>query len=216
MKKILLMIVLFFLSFAIFAEGENSKGSENQNAAKVKTLGGSVGLRISILGLEPTASIIYKKLEIEAFCPIASNGIFEGSFSDNTIGYMPGASFGYLSKGFERGWQNGVGGFWYWITPEYIDTFLAYGGAYASSNSSSSGTYSSSSVEGPDIHAFGIYYKGGIRFKSGCNLYFRMLFPLALYAPSERQTITIINREALAAAALGWLLTQSIGFRYSF
>lgn len=206
MKKVLSLCLLMFVGVCLFAEN----ATNNSSSPKQKTTGASIGVRFSILGLEPTASIIYKKTEIEASCPIISNTVFSESYpasshSKEVIGYMPGVSFGYLSRAFERGWQNGVGVLWYMITPAYLES-LSY------DTSSSSGVQ----ITGPDVHAFGLYYKSGLRFNSGVNIYFRIMFPLALWCPQTNETYTIINREMSLLASLVCIITPSIGVRYSF
>ncbi|MBP3710082.1 MAG: hypothetical protein J6I73_06760 [Treponema sp.] len=176
--------------------------SAQDDAEKSKTLGGSAGLRLSILGIEPTASFIFNHMEIEASCPLARYSMD----SNATIGYAPGASFGYISSPFDKGWQNGVGISYYWFTPSYIDSVAAiFSGV-------------TSTAQNGNLHAFSLYYRGGIRFRKGFNMYFRVMVPLVLYAHSDtdKTVISIIDREFVSVMLLGCLCTQAIGFRFTF
>ena len=199
MKKLACVCVVLALSVALFSEdAELDKGSKN--------IGGSIGLRGSILGLEPTASFIFYNMELEASVPLSASG---GGFSkeDKTkFGYMPGGSFGYLQNAFGTGWQNGVGLDYHWISPSWWDaTFL--------------GSLMTKASVTANFHVFSLYYKGGWRWNNGCNLYFRLLFPIVLFGPSSDGSvgsISIINKAGLAASFLTVIITPSIGFRWSF
>ena len=193
MKKIFALALLACVAgIPLFAQEDAENG---------KTFGGSAGLRLSILGIEPTASFIFNHMEIEASCPLARYGI-----NSSIVGYAPGAAVGYISSPFDKGWQNGVGISYYWFTQSYIDSVVETFWDVAST------------AENVNLHAFSLYYRGGIRFRKGFNMYFRVMVPLVLYAhaDTEKAVISVIDREFVSVMLLGCVCTQAIGVRFTF
>lgn len=191
MKKMFCLLVCVFLC--------------NVGFSAERTFGGSVGMRLSVLGMEPTASFIFSQMELEASAPLSASG---GTSKDNPskFGVMPGGSFGYLQEPFKTGWQNGVGIDYHWLSPSWWEATLI-------------GSLMKKSDISPNFHAVSLYYKGGWKWSNGCNLYFRLLLPLVFWGPTSDgsvKSLSVINTTGLAASFLALVVTPSLGFRWCF
>ncbi|MCF0242679.1 MAG: hypothetical protein HUK25_08580 [Treponema sp.] len=160
MKKLLIVLTIlsFGINFAASAETENEYQNENNTQVEQKLerkFGGSIGVRLSILGVEPTVSFIGGKTELEVYCPvlmIGSSFIKDLKWDNFLMG--PGASIGMLSSPFETGFQNGFG--------------AAYNYYFTG-----------------DLHAWSLYYKLGVRFRDGSNIMVRTMWPMAMMQKGE-------------------------------
>ena len=93
-----------------FARTEIVEIDENSE----KVFGMSPGLRLSILGLEPTFGVNYKNVEAEIGCAISSG--IDGS----KIGVAPSFSIGYCTNPFYRGSCTTFGLEYYVLSSSYI------------------------------------------------------------------------------------------------
>lgn len=111
MKKIFVIMTMlcFGLCFSLSAESEDVSKKVDDTTVESKSekkFGGAIGVRVSILGVEPSVSLIGGNTEVEVYCPVMQDYSSDG-WEDFTLG--PGVSWGYLSSPFEKGFQNGVG-----------------------------------------------------------------------------------------------------------
>jgi hypothetical protein len=205
MKKVYsFLLSIFLLSmilFPVFSEDHSPEG---------KIIGLTTGMRLSSLGFEPSVSLILGNLEIEGFCPIVR---YTKDWDNLKIGYAPGGSVGFISSPFDTGWQNGIGISYIWFTPAYMDTAMTILGV--------------DSQNDPEIiksiiknggHVFSLYYRGGVRFSSGINLFFRLALPVVAYAPDlgDKGVMTIVDAYGGLISLAACTATQSIGIRFTF
>ena len=206
MKKVYSFILCIIFStlilFPVFSEDHSPDG---------KVIGLTTGMRLSLLGFEPSVSLILDNLEIEGFCPIVR---YTRDWDNLKVGYAPGGSIGFISSPFDTGWQNGIGISYIWFTPSYVDTTMAIW-SWKENN------------DDPDViknikenggHVFSLYYRGGVRFRSGVNLFFRIALPVVAFAPdlAGNGVITIVDAYGGLASLAVCTLTQSIGIRFTF
>ena len=187
-------------------------------------LGFSGGIRFSVLGLEPSVSLILNHLEVEASTPIQSKHIFSATYDSNGVptsqditgyvfGMAPAVSVGYNTKPFTSGWQNTVGASVLWLTDSYINAI--------SGNSSSSvlPLNSNGSVDfSQGAYIGSLFYRGGIQWKSGFGLYFRVAIPLVAYVPSMGNSgfFSIMEPEFAMASLASAFTTTAVGVKFTF
>lgn len=184
-------------------------------------LGVSAGARFSVLGLEPTVSLLLNHLEIEASAPIQSQHTYEASDTDPSgrvmtgyvFGFAPEVSVGYNSKPFTSGWQNTVGATVLWLTESYFD---ALKGNVPSSVLPVDSNGSVDFSQGAYIGSF--FYRGGIQWRSGFGLYFRVAVPLVAYVPSQGNAgfYSIMESEMAMASLAAAFTTTSVGVKFTF
>ena len=216
MKKKLLGIALCALLSLPLAARESDSG-----------LGFSLGARFSVLGLEPTVSLLFNHLEVEASAPLQSKHVYETKYDTDgttvlgqelkgyTFGFAPEVSIGYNSKPFTSGWQNGFGFTALWVTDNYLSAFMG------TSDSSGISSFLDSNgkvdfTQGAYLGSF--YYRGAIQWKGGFSLYFRITVPLAAYVPSmgDAGFYSIMEPEFATAAVSAAFLGTAVGIRFTF
>jgi hypothetical protein len=206
MKKVysFLFCIIFstLIFFPAFSEDHSPDG---------KVIGLTTGMRLSSLGFEPSVSLILDNLEIEGFCPIVR---YTRDWDNLKAGYAPGGSIGFISSPFDTGWQNGIGISYIWFTPSYVDTTMAIWNFEENKNASEI----MKSIINNGEHVFSFYYRGGVRFRSGVNLFFRIALPVVAYAPDlgDKGLRTIVDAYGGLASLAVCTLTQSIGIRFTF
>ncbi|MBQ5491927.1 MAG: hypothetical protein IIT68_07720 [Treponema sp.] len=187
-------------------------------------LGFSGGVRFSVLGMEPTVALIFNNLEVEASAPIQSQHVYSSSYnpgsvpsgqdvSDYVFGIAPEVSIGYNSKPFTSGWQNTVGASVLWLTDSFVNA-LAGNGSASVLPLDSNGSVDFS--QGAYLGSF--FYRGGIQWKSGLCLYFRVTVPLVAYVPSQGNAgfYSVMESEMAMASMAAAFTTTAVGIKFTF
>lgn len=189
MKKIFLILFAAMIACsAIYAE-ENSE----------KTMGASIGARLSLLGAMPEASFIVKNLEVGVTVPILSGTNYETD--EKVLGVGVGGFFGYLSNPFAKGFQNAVGLQYLWLTNNYMKATLFSDSMKDELNGSNG------------AHIFSLYYRGCYKFTERFGISFRGALPL-FAGFSGRDSINIIDTKTSWACWLMALGSFSLGVRF--
>lgn len=192
------LFLLFILSIGTTFASEsvstlrNSEDVENDNSE----IGVGIGFRISILGLEPEASFIFKNLDISVFTPL-SRGLNDKDQYKFGIGL--GASVGYIDSPFEKGWQNTIGASFLYLPANYLQIIPLL---------------NDSDVDA-SLYGFFINYRGTWKIGRIWGLQFRGAIPLVV--GSGKDFFTIIDKNG--GSAICWLLslaTFGIGARWEF
>jgi hypothetical protein len=175
-----------------------------QETVSNRFFGASIGGKLSILGYEPIVSINFSNLELECGVPMISGYDYTTDEHNRKFGYGITGSIGYLSNPFSRGWQNGAGAAYTWFSPAYCNmTALAVINLF---------------IDDKDVSRslISCYYRGGYRFNSGFNLYFKETFPVVFFCPEIGQSsvYSIIDTWGTAASILTMFVTTSIGIRW--
>lgn len=205
MKKVYSFLLCIILSslilFPAFSEDHSPDG---------KVIGLTTGMRLSSLGFEPSVSLILDNLEIEGFCPIIR---YTEDWDNLKVGYAPGGSIGFISSPFDTGWQNGIGISYIWFSPSYVDTVMAVCRAEDTKYPDAI-----QSIKDNGGHVFSLYYRGGVRFRSGVNLFFRVALPVVAFAPDldGKGVMTIVDAYGGLASLAVCTFTQSLGIRFTF
>ena len=111
MKKLLLcLIICAGLIPSVFAR---SSWDDDDDFDSDKIFGITPGIRLSILGLEPTLAVDIYHLEIEAACA------FNTGFDGNQFGFAPSGSVAYITNPFEKGGSTAFGLEYMYLTPSY-------------------------------------------------------------------------------------------------
>ena len=173
-------ILIFIFSLPMFSESINSE--KIYQSSPTRKIGASLGTRLSVLGISPTASFIANRFELEAACGLSFYGFL---WKDYRVGLMPSVSLGYTSPLFETGWKHGVG-----VTYSYLSDALndGIGGLIVSMWYGGLPNSYGDSSEKTGLHAFSIYYKSGWQFKK-FGIYFRFGFPF-FALPTDKSNYT--------------------------
>ena len=192
MKKILFCILFsLFLLPCTFARTEFYDLDDNSSE---KEFGISAGLRLSILGLEPTFAVNYRNFEAEAACAISS-GVDGKSF-----GVAPSLSIGYCTNPFEKGSCTTFGLEYYLLSPSYTNLL-----SKVSENSTPLNI---------SIHAVSLYYKGAVHFNKNFGLMWRLRLPLLLGGEGEFYNIT--STQGALVCCLAGICTFAVGVNFTF
>ena len=179
---------------------------ENETAEQTgKTAGASVGFRLSVLGVEPAVSVIVHNVELEGFVPLISSSGW-GEDEQTIFGTAFGGSIGYISNPFRRGWENGVGASYLYLSPSYCQATVFRESLKDTTVSENGG------------HVFSIYYRGTVKFNKTVGLSFKMNLPAVMYFPGNGNysmySIIDANRSWIC-----WLIMPcsfAIGMRFEF
>lgn len=191
MKKFLLCLV-FFAAFmpAIFADDFESDYNDSEKVFAVVP-----GLRLSILGLEPTIGINFHNLETELGVAISTG------LTGNGFGIAPNLSVGYCTNPFDKGISATFGAEYFLLTSSYINLL---------NKISDDDDYD---YEVPAIHAVSLYYKGVFNFNKTFGLLWRVRLPLVMAGGGHSFNIT--NTQGALVCGLIGFCTISVGVKFS-
>lgn len=146
MKKIIIFsTIIGVLLCSVFAEDESF--NEKRNFAF------NTGIQLSVLGLAPTFTFDFNKFEIQT--KIAVNQ----DIDSNVFGFAPQIALGYNSNPYGTGYSNFIGGTYYFITNNWVKTFI---------NSSSNNRIL--------LNLIGVAYQGSVRWNSGFGINWGQLY----------------------------------------
>ena len=194
MKKLiaLLSIMTLFASASLFAQ-------DNENSDK--EIGGSVGIHISILGLSPEASFIYKNFEAGIDIPMLSGTDYETDKKVFGVGF--GMYAGFVQHPWTASYQNAFGFSFHYFPKDYIHATV-FGDTLDDDFDLDNGA---------KILAF--YYRGTAKFSPNVGLNYRLALPL--YAGvSGGDSISIMDSQTSWACWLMALGSIGIGMRVEF
>lgn len=196
MKKILLCLILCAsLIPAVFARSGDSDDDSD------KIFGITPGVRLSLLGVEPTLAFDITHLELEAACA------FNTGFDGNQFGYAPSASVAYITNPFEKGGSTAFGLEYMYLSPSYTSLIIK------ASESNYNG------VEIPGVHSLSLFYKGCYNFNSVFGLLWRLRLPVLITGKdTDGQTynLNITNLPGFASCFLIGICTTTIGVKFTF
>lgn len=190
MKK-LLISVLFIgaLMTTAFAETESDK-----------IFGITPGIRLSILGLEPTVAVDITHLELEGACA------FSTGFDGKQFGIAPSFSAAYITNPFEKGGSAAFGLEYMYLTPSYTNMIVKF--------------IDKDNDEDvlPGIHSVSFFYKGCYNFNSVIGLLWRLRLPLMIAGKKDDVSfnMNITNLPGFAGCFLIGVCTTSIGVKFTF
>ena len=198
MKKLLLCLILCAsLVPAVFAR---SSDSDEEDFETEKIFGITPGVRLSILGVEPTLAFDIFHLEIETACA------FNTGFDGNQFGYAPSASVAYITNPFEKGGSTAFGLEYMYLSPSYTNLITK-----AVEND-----YQGDVL--PGIHGLSLFYKGCYNFNSVVGLLWRLRLPVLITGTAEGETfnLNITNLPGFAGCFLLGVCTTAIGVKFTF
>lgn len=192
MKKFLIAIIVFLLLLpAAFAKSDYYEFEESPK----KIFGIAPGLRLSIIGLEPTLAIDFFNLEIEAGCAVSTG------LDGKSLGIAPSLSLGYCTNPFERGSSTTFGAEYYLLSPSYTNLMNQLSEDRTPTN-------------GASIHAFSLFYKGAFHFNRHLGLLWRIRLPL--FFGGDGQYFNITNPPGALLCCLAGIATVGVGVSFMF
>ena len=197
MKRFLLtLLICAVLIPSAFAKAEDIEVT----ASSDKVFGITPGVRLSVIGLEPTIGVELFNLELEGCC--ALNTGLDGE----QFGYAPSFTVAYNTNPFERGGFAVFGGEYMYLTPAYTNMIIKT---------------IDEEVEGdvlPGIHTVSFIYKGGYRFNHVFGLLWRFRLPLLIAGENEevKFNLNVTNLPGVAGCFLLGVCTTSIGVQFTF
>ena len=197
LKKLLLCLILCAgLIPSVFAK---SSWDDDDDFGADKTFGITPGIRISLLGLEPTLALDISHLEIEAACA------FNTGYDGNQFAFAPSCSVAYITNPFEKGGSTAFGLEYMYLTPSYTAMMEKLVDA------DSSGVY-------PGVHGLSLFYKGCYNFNSVVGLLWRLRLPVLITGTAEGETfnLNITNLPGFAGCFLLGVCTTAIGVKFTF
>ena len=197
MKRFLLsLLICAVLIPSVFAKAEDIEVT----TASDKVFGITPGVRLSVIGLEPTFAVELFNLELEASCAI-NTGI-----NGDQFGYAPSFTIAYNTNPFERGGFANFGAEYMYLTPAYTNMVVK--------------TIDEEVEEDlvPGIHSLSFIYKGGYKFNHVFGLLWRLRLPLLIAAENEevKFNLNVTNLKGLTACILLGACTTSIGVQFTF
>ena len=195
MKKFIICILLCAaLVPSVFASSD-----DDEYDYKEKVIGITPGVRLSILGLEPTLGLNISNLEIEGAC--ALNTGWDGK----QFGYAPSVSIAYNTNPFEKGGYTVFGGEYMYLSPAYMNmiaTLLKDG---------------DNRITIPSLHAFSVFYKGGYNFNNVVGMLWRIRLPLWIIdnEGGAQCNLNVTNLPGFAANFLIGVCTISLGVKFT-
>ena len=200
MKKIILVLLSFLFTLQLLVaenDDENQFSEIEEVSTDEKTFGAAVGVRFSVLGLEPVVDINIKNLEIEGSC------IFNTGLKGDEFGYAPSLSIGYNTNPFEKGASTVLGGEYMYLSPMYTNMITKF-------------TDTDEDQEKlPAVHALSLFYRGGVNFTNRLGMNWRIRLPLLIagYQDGESFNVNISNLMGFGICCLTGLCTVSVGLR---
>ena len=126
--------------------------------------------------------------------------------SSTIFGAAFGGSAGYISNPFRRGWEDGVGVSYLYLTPSYCQATL-FRGAFGQISDMENGG-----------HIFSIYYRGTVKFSKVAGLSFKENLPVVMYFPGNKNysLYSIIDASRLWICWAMLPCSFSAGMRFEF
>ncbi len=191
MKKLILCILIC----AAFIPSLFAKANDFDDEPKSEKIFAVVpGVRLSILGLEPTIGFNIYNLDSELSAAISTGIAGEG------FGIAPAISVGYCTNPFDQGIVATFGLEYLILTSSYINML---------NNFSEDASY----VNIPAIHALSLYYRGGFNFNNVFGLTWRVRLPLFMGGGGEYFNIT--NYQGALLCTLIGICTISVGVKFT-
>ena len=193
MKKLLLCLILcaaFIPSVFAYSDDIDTAEPESEKIFAIVP-----GLRISLLGLEPTIGVNFYNLDVELGVAVSTGLTGEGGF-----GIAPAISVGYCSNPFDKGAVATVGLEYLLLTSSYINLLNKV-----------SDENTDTSI--PAIHSLSVYYRGGYNFNKVFGVIWRVRLPLIVGGGGEYFNIT--NTKGALVCCLAGICTMSIGIKFS-
>ncbi|MBP5520369.1 MAG: hypothetical protein J6X84_07310 [Treponema sp.] len=193
MKKFLLCLFIFAAIIpAAFSNDDDSYDSD-------KVFGVTPGIRLSVLGLEPTVALDIYNLEIEGACA------FSSGLDGDQFGFAPSVSVAYISNPFERGASAAFGLEYMYLTKSYTNMLTK------TINNKDKDDF----VSG--IHGLSFFYKGCVNFNSVVGLLWRLRLPLMIAGSAEDEyfNLNVTNLPGFAGCFLIGICTTSIGVKFT-
>lgn len=192
MKKIFICLALFASVFAVGFSRDFSYGNGENSFALVP------GLRLSLLGLEPTFAVDFENLELEAACAVTTGVKGEG------FGIAPSVSIAYCSNPFDSGSVLTFGLEYMMVSSSYMRAFGAF-----SDSDTATGV--------PVFHAVSLFYKGGYKFTDVFGVLWRARIPLLIGGSDGNQSLyyNITNTQGAFMCLLAGVLTLGVGVQFT-
>ncbi|BDC94357.1 hypothetical protein [Treponema bryantii] len=190
MKKLLLCIILCAAFIpSLFANSDDFDEPKSEKIFAVVP-----GVRISILGLEPTIGFNIYNLDAELGVAISTGFTGEG------FGVAPAISVGYCTNPFDKGPVATFGLEYLILTSSYVNLLnkVADEAAY---------------MDIPAIHTLSLYYRGGFNFNNVFGLTWRVRLPLFMGGGGEYFNIT--NYQGALICTLAGICTISVGVKFT-
>ena len=200
MKKFLItMILSLALMPALFATPDDFEITNSSD----KIFGIAPGVRISVLGVEPTLALNMYNLELEGACAVSSG------LDGKQFGVAPSFSIAYNTNPFERGTAAVFGLEYMYLTSSYTNML----------NKTVEKNKNEKDVV-PGIHSLSLFYKGCYNFNRTFGLLWRVKLPVMIM-PAERvegeiQNLNITNFSGFLACTLIGFCETGVGVRFMF
>lgn len=197
MKKILFCLLIC----SVFAASAFARSKDNDDdSASEKKFGLGPGVRLSVLGVEPTLSLDIFNLELEGACAFSTGP------DGKQFGYAPSFSVAYNTNPFEKGGFSVFGAEYMYLTPMYTNMV-----SRAFDKDEDEDVF-------PGIHAVSVFYKGGYNFNSVFGLIWRLRLPVMITGKTEEESfnLNITNIPGFAGCFLIGVCTTSIGVKLTF
>ncbi len=196
MKRILICLLACVMIIpAVFADTDETRDYESE-----KIFGITPGVRLSVLGLEPTIGVNIYNLELEGACA------FSTGLDGKQFGCAPSFSVAYNTNPFEKGSYAVFGGEYMYLTPSYTNMLTK--------------TFDEDNDEDvlPGIHSISLFYKGGYNFTEVFGLIWRLRLPLMIAATKDDESfnLNVTNLPGFAGCFLIGICTTSIGVKFTF
>ena len=188
MKKFILSLFLCAAILpCVFAESDEEVSSD-------KFFGVGPGLRLSLMGVEPTVAVNIYNLELEGACAFSSGW----DPTETNFGWAPSFSIAYNTKPFDKGVSSTLGLEYVYLTKTYLNMLSFSTGA-------------------TDAHAASFFYRGAVNFNPHFSFLWRLRLPLMIAAPDSDGKLSGIFITSPAGFGLSWLIclcTTSIGIKF--
>lgn len=197
MKKFLLCLIA---CTAIISAGFAGTKTDEDEVSTERIFAITPGLRLSVLGLEPTFAVNFYNLELEGACA------FSTGLDGKQFGFAPSFSVAYNTNPFEKGGYAVFGGEYMYLTPAYTNMLTK--------------TLDEDKNEDvlPGIHTLSLFYKGGYNFTPVFGLMWRLRLPLMITGAKDGESfnLNVTNLPGFAGCFLIGVCTTSIGVKFTF
>lgn len=194
MKKLIICLLLCAaLVPSVFARSSDYDDDYDKPG---KFMGLTPGVRLSIVGLEPTLALNFLNLEVEAACALNSG------WDGKNFGYAPSLSVGYNANPYNRGAFAVFGVEYMYLSPAYMTMMTNF-------------LNLSNILSLPSIHSASIFYKGGVNFNSAFGMLWRIRLPLWIMDSQGGNVcnINVTNVPGFATNFLIGICTFSVGLK---
>lgn len=201
MKRFFCTLILIATVFSTASAEYALKKKKPVNSAPddMKVIGFAPGVRLSLLGIEPTFAIDILNLELEAACAI-STGV-----TGDRIGVAPSFCIAYNSDPFGDGVSATFGLEYMFLSSSYMRVL---GDVIDSDDMGTD----------PNIHGISLFYRGDFKITRFAAFCWRIRFPLFIGWEGDDgfQSINVTNLPGLFGCGLISICTVGIGVRFSF